>query len=462
MVRVVITIFLARILEPSDFGLIAILNIFIALSDSIIHGGFTTSLIRKPEVTRDDFSTVFIFNIVVSALLYVLIFFLAPHISTFFNEPQLLNLSKFIALAIVFHSFGIIQNVILRRRIDFKKLAIVNIVSTISSGVLGIVMALKGYGVWSLAIQIVSKAVFSSLFLWIIGNWKLSFRFSKFAFLDNFNFGYKISVSNIVTVGIQNLYNMVIGKLYDAGSLGIFHQAEKLSTLPPSIIGNIFKSVSLPVLASLQGNTLRLNNGYLKFLRMVGFISFPLMIFLIIIAKPLFVLLLTDKWIDSVILFQILCVKGIVFPLITISGNMPLVIGRSDVYLKYSVFYSVLTIIAIIVTSPFGIKVMVVGIVVQSFIQLTVNMFLISHLLNLSLSRQLMQLKNLIVISLVAIVPAIAIRLLFDSNLILIAAQSLSFLSAYLLIQKITNSEELLELEALIKENFVKLRNEYK
>lgn len=459
IIRIFITIILARILEPTDFGLIAVLNIFIALSETIMQGGFTTALIRKLNITKEDYSTVFVINFVLSLLIYAIIFVLSPTIANFFDEQSLNDIAKIVGLVVIFHSVGIVQNISLKRNLKFKALAIVNILSTILSGGTGILMAFLGYGVWSLVAQITLKALLSSILLWIFGDLRVQFGFNVKSFRENFSFGYKILLSNIIVTLSTEAYNVVIGKIYNAESLGFFYQAKRLSDFASRIISNVFKNVSFPLLSSIQEKEAKLLDVYLQFQRTIAFITFPLMMLLIIVANPLLTLLLTDKWSESIQYFQLFCLSGMLLPLIVLSGHMPIIKGRSDIYLKYAIIYRGLAILALIITASFGISAMIIGIVIQLTIQFFINMLLVSKLYNLSFLTQIGKLKDIFLVSVVISLITYFMKYFILENNYLLFIQIILFVCLYLSVEYFMKSKELLEIKILLKNLVLKNNN---
>jgi len=454
VVRMIITVILARLLEPADFGLIALLTIFISISESMVQGGFTSAMIRKTDVRDDDYSTVFIFNLAVSVLLYAILYATSPLIASFFGQPELNPITKVVALVIIFHSFGIVQNITLRKEINFKSIAIVNLGSTILSGGAGVLMALNGYGVWSLVTQMTSKAFLTSLFLWIFGKWKLSLKFNKASFKSNFNFGYKLTLSDIVNSIANNAYDVVIGKVYSASTLGFFYQARRLSRLSSGIISRVFKSVSFPVLSSLQNDKEKFGRAYLQFLRSAAFISFPLMMLLIVIAAPLITLLLSEKWTDTIPYFQLLCINGMLIPLIVISGNIPVIVGRSDLLLKFTLFYNVQMVIALVITASLGVLAMVIGLVVQMVTHFFINIWFVERLTGIKFKKQLRSLLDIFLISFLSSTVAYILPYLISWNYNILFLQIIIFCTVYLLIQYFIKSSELAEVKKILLEIF--------
>jgi len=453
--RFVITVFLARLLVPEDFGLIAVLGIFIAISDTIINGGLGSSLIRQKSISKLDYDTVFVYNLCLSFFFYFIIFLLSPFIASFFKKPQLELLSKVIGLVLILHGLGIVQLTSLRRALNFKKIAQINIISTLVAGFFAISMAYSGFGVWSLVTQLLLKSLISTVMLWRLGVWKFALRFNKVSFKENFKFGQHIIIADIINSIAYESYNFLIGKFYNLKTLGYFYQGSRISSLPSGIVGNVFKSVSYPVLSSIQEDDERFNKIYLRFIRAASFISFPLMFLLIIIAKPLFILVLSKKWIDAVIFFQIISIGGMLMPLITISGNIPLIKGRSDIYMKLGILYNLLLIMLLIISSFIGIHAMAVSLVIQLFIQFLANNFIISKYLGISVSTQFRYLIDIFIISLLLSILIYPIKYLISSNFILVLIQCLVFCLFYFLISYYRKSEEIIVIKNLLLKRFL-------
>jgi teichuronic acid exporter len=453
-IRLTITIVLARLLSPTDFGLIATLSIFIGLSETLVSGGFASALIQKLNITNEDYSTVFITNLGISITIYLLLFIFSPSIAGFFNEPSLESITRVVALVIIFNSIGIVQRISLRRDLNFKVLAIVNTFSTIVSGAIGVLMAYYGFGVWSLVAQLTLKAFITSTAFWVVGNLKIKMIFNLESFKDNFNFGYKLLLSSIIGTLSMNAYNVVIGKLYNAESLGFFYQAKRLNDFTSAIISNVFQNVTFPLLSSIQDDEARINTVYIQFLRLIAFVSFPVMMLLFIIAEPLLSILLTEKWSESIEYFQILCVSGMVFPLIVLSGHMPVIKGRSDIYLKLTLFYKGQLILALAITASFGIWVMLIGLVIQFMLQFLINIWVVSRLFKISFIVQVRKLEVIFFVSLFVSVVSYFFKYIIVLDIYLLLVQIVIFSIMYLIIQYIIKSEELMGIRNLLLKKF--------
>lgn len=258
LISFIVGIILARILTPREFGLIGMITIFIAISESFINSGFSNALIRKNDATDTDYSTVFYYNLAVGILFYLILFFTAPLISNFFNEPQLTRIIKALGLILIIDSLTIIQRTILTKRIDFKLQTRISIISSLGSGIIGIVMAFEGFGVWSLVVQRLSKQALNSLFLWIWNKWRPSLIFSMKSFKELFSFGSKLLLSGLIDTIFRHVYKLIIGKFYSAQDLGYYTRAEEFKKLPSQTLNSVVGRVSYPVLSSIKDDRERL------------------------------------------------------------------------------------------------------------------------------------------------------------------------------------------------------------
>jgi len=367
-VQFVVGIILARILSPREFGLVGMLTIFIAVSQSLIDSGFSSALIRKKNCTDIDYSTVFYFNLLIGLFFYLILFALADSISSFFNEPQLKILLRVLGLGLLLGSFGIIQSTILTKNINFKLQAKVSLITSVSSGIVAIAMALNGFGVWSLVALTLSRIGFNSLFLWIYAKWKPLWVFSKQSFKELFSFGSKLLISGLLDTTFRNIYYLVIGKYFSAADLGFYTRANQFSAFPSQNINTIIERVSYPVLSEIQNDKIRLKNIYRKQIRSTMLLTFVLMMGLAAVAKPMILTLIGEKWLPSVIYLQMLCFVGMFYPLHALNLNMLKVQGRSDLFLRLEIIKKVLAIPTIIIGIIWGIKVMIAGIMFTTFI----------------------------------------------------------------------------------------------
>ncbi len=355
---VVFTIVLARLLFPEDYGLIGMLSIFIAVSEVFIQSGISQALIQKTDCTDEDFSTAFYFNVSISVFIYLVLFITAPYIADFYHEPQLVTLTRVLSLNFVFGSLNIVQQSKLTKAMNFKPLAIISLACTLFSGVVGIVMAYKGLGVWALVGQTLSATLLRVFFFPMFTKWHPNRLFSYQSFIHLWGYGSKILVTGIIDVIIRNLSNILIGRFYDKEQVGYFSKARNFSDIPSQTISSILGTVIFPVLSEIQDDKLRLTFIYKKVLLNTIVLTFPIMIILALLAKPLVVLLFTEKWLPAVPLLQALMLARIFLPLNYLNAGLLQGTGEAKLYMKLYFIAGPLSLIAIAVAIPFGVLAM--------------------------------------------------------------------------------------------------------
>lgn len=381
-VQFIFGIILARLLTPSDYGMIAMLTIFIAISQTFIDSGFANAVIRKIDRTQKDLCTVFFFNIFMSIACYIVIFCAAPFIARFYEMPELALILRVLGLRLIIQAFGIIQNITLTIKLDFKKQAKISLLSSIISGFAGIYFAYTGHGVWSLVYQSLLGTTLIALMYWFFIRWRPTSFFSKESFKYLFSFGSKLLASGLLDTLYKNIYPLVIGKFYSPAQLGGYSKAEHFAQFPSSNITGILQRVSFPVLSELQRDRNKLREGYLKFLKSATLLIFPLMMGLLALAQPLTLLLLTDKWAEMIILLQLICLSMMWYPVHAINLNLLQVLGRSDLFLKLEIIKKIIGILLLCITLPLGIIPMCIGKICGSFINLFINTYYSGKLMN--------------------------------------------------------------------------------
>jgi O-antigen/teichoic acid export membrane protein len=355
LVNFAVGIILARILLPSEFGLIAMLGLFISVGNSLLDSGLASSLIRSHGLTQADYSTVFFFNLVGSVTIYVLTFLMAPYVALFYNQPLLTLILRVYALDFVLNAFFSIQNARLTKEMNFKLQMTIQVPAVLVGGVLGVVLALSGYGVWSLVWMGLFQSFLSTVMHWIYSGWVPDLIFDKSSFKRHFHFGYKMTLTGLLDIIYKNIYILIIGKNYSAAQLGFYARADSISQLPISNISAVINKVTYPMFASIADDDKKLKTVYKKLMEQVLFWNAPVLILLAVIARPLFSFLLTDKWLPAVPYFQVLCLAGIMYPLHSYNLNILKVRGRSDLILKLEFIKKGLCIAGIFCVVPFGI-----------------------------------------------------------------------------------------------------------
>lgn len=400
-IQFIVMIFMARILTPSDYGIVGMITIFIAVSQSLVDSGFSQALIRKQDRSSRDNSTVFYFNIIIGFTLYIILYFCASPIAMFYKEPVLIPITRIVAISIPLNSFAVVQRALLTIKIDFKTQAKASLIAAIISGGLGLYLAYSGWGVWSLVWVQVSSTFINVVFLWFLANWKPTLQYSWESFHELFSFGSKLLVAGLIDTIYRNLYLIVIGKIFKASDLGYYTRAQNFSNFASSNITGIFQRVTYPVLCSIQDNDELLKLTYRKFLKISAFIIFPLMTGMAGISKPMVLSILTEKWNYTAVLLVPICLASMWYPIHAINLNLLQVIGRSDLFLKLEIWKKLIGTAILCLTIPFGLYWMCWGTLVNSLIALIINTHYTGKLLNLGFITQMKDLFPILVLSLI-------------------------------------------------------------
>lgn len=388
-VNFIFGLILARLLMPTDYGAIAMLSIFMAIAQTFIDSGFSNALIRKPDRTETDNATAFYFNIGVGLAAYFSLYLAAPYIAQFYKTSILIPLTRIMGLNLLLNSLCVVQQALLTARVDFKTQAKISLSAAIISGLVGIAFAYAGYGVWALAIQSVLASVIRTILLWILAKWRPKAKFSKQSFRNLFGYGSKLLASGLLDTIYNNLYTIVIGKRFSVATLGVYSRADQWANFLSVNITGILQRVTFPVLSTIQNEDERLCIDYRKFLRISGFVIFPLMMGLAAVADPLTRFILTDKWADSIPLLRILCFALMLYPIHAINLNLLQVKGRSDLFLRLEIYKKILGVATLCVTIPMGITAMCVGRVFTSWVALAMNTHYTGKLIHLGFFQQL-------------------------------------------------------------------------
>lgn len=373
LIGFVVIIIMARILTPTAYSLVGMLTIFIDVAQSLVDAGFSQALIRTRDRKRVDESTVFYFNIGVSALLYLILFFGAPFVADFYHEPLLIPLLRVISLSIIINSFAVVQRAVLTVNMDFRTQAKASLTAAIVAGVAGILMAYKGFGVWAIVYYQLLNYGVNVLLLWIFSRWRPTLEYSQQSFRKLFGFGSRLAASSIIDVVFRDLYLVLIGRLFPVATLGYYTRAHQFASFPSSNLSGILQRVSYPVLCRLQDDDEALRAAYIKFLRMSAFVVFIPMMILFAVAKPLILVLVTAKWLPAVPLLQILCISMMWYPVQALNLNLLQTKGRSDLFLKLEIIKKIVFVGIVIIVTRYGLEAMCWGLVANSIISLFIN-----------------------------------------------------------------------------------------
>lgn len=451
-VSFVVMIIMASLLTPEDYGLVAMLTIFIAISQSLVDSGFSNALIRKQDRDETDNSTVFYFNIAVGIFLYLLIFFSAPLIAAFYKQPLLVSIARIMSLSIIINGLAIIQRTVLTSKLDFKTQAKASFSGAVVSGIIGIAMAYTGYGVWSIVAYHIASITTSSVLLWFLSRWRPKLVYSWKSFRELFGFGSKLAISGIIDTLYNNIYLLVIGKAFNAADLGYYTRASQFAQFPSSNITGILQRVTYPVLCTMQDDTERLRDVYRRFLRLSAFVVFPLMMGLAAVSKPLILLLLKEQWAFSAVLLPILCFAMMWYPIHAINLNLLQVSGRSDLFLRLEIIKKIIGVAILCITLPLGLIAMCVGSIFSSLICLIINTHYTGKLIQVGFLTQMRDIMPTLAYSLsMGAIVYLVVNMLPVLWLQLIVG-IITGVVYFMAITKLTRSRDLKEAVGFIKE----------
>lgn len=417
-VNFIIGLILARLLSPSDYGVVGMVGIFFAIAQTFIDSGFGSALIRKNDCNDTDYSTAFYFNIVVGLVCCILLCVASPFIADFFNTPILKDLVKVMSLNMFIGSFAIVHSTKLTHSVDFKSQSIVGLLTAVLSGTMGIFMAYKGFGVWSLVFQQLIATVLRVVLLVAITKWFPKLLFSKSSFKYLFNFGSKILTASILHTIYANMTTLIIGKFYSAKDLGYYSRGESLATYPSTNITGILQSVTYPVLSKIQDDDEHLIQSYRKLISMTSMVIFFGMFLLAALAKPLILTLLTDKWLDAVIYLQIFCFAYMFDHICALNLNILYVKGYSNLVLKLEVIKKTISISMILAAVPFGVMAICIARALYTQIAVVINTYYTGKLFDMGYLKQVKDFSKYLVLSVLAVIPAFLLTYLSISGVL--------------------------------------------
>jgi O-antigen/teichoic acid export membrane protein len=400
-IQFIVQIVLARLLLPEDYGIIALVTIFIIIANVFVQSGFNTALIQKKDANEADFSSVFYLSLFVASLLYVILFFAAPLIAAFYDEPQLILVLRAISVTLFFGAFDSIQNAVVARKMQFKKLFFSSLGAIVVSGTVGIVMAYAGFGVWALVAQQITNQLLITVILWFIVKWRPRLLFSFKRVKGLFSYGWKLLVSALIDTLYMELSSLIIGKMYNAEMLGFYNRGKQFPALIVTNINGSIQSVMLPALASQQDNRQRVKDMVRRSIVTSSFILFPMMVGLAVIAEPLVKILLTEKWLPAVPFLQIYCLIYALWPIHTANLQAINALGRSDIFLKLEIIKTILGLAILGVTVFYGVYAIALGGIVSGLIATIINSYPNAKLLNYSYKEQWKDIMPSLLLSLV-------------------------------------------------------------
>lgn len=449
IVTFLVGIVLARLLTPDDYGLIGIIAIFTSISDTIINGGFQNALIRKKSPSEEDYATVFYINIGVSIVLYLLLFLTAPLIAQFFAREELTALIRVASITIVIGGFAIVQRVRLTKRIDFKSQMKVSFIASVTSGVVGIALALAGIGVWALVFQHILSSLLSALFLWFYSKWIPHLMFSKQSFKDLFGYGWKILAGRLLDTLWKDLYQVVVGKFYSPATLGHYTRAKQFAKLFSSNLTTVIQKVTFPVLSEVQNEKDRLISAYRRIIKDTMFISAICMFAVGAVSEPMIYVLIGPKWHIASTFLPFICVSMSLYPLHAINLNMLQVQGRSDIFLILEITKKIIGIAPLCVGIFIGIYWMLIVNIFTGIIYFFLNSWYSGKSIGYSSWQQLRDIMPSYILAIVMAVPVYLLKFLSLSYFLILPIQILVGCSIVFGVSEILRLPEYLELKSI-------------
>ena len=413
----IIGLLLARLLTPADYGLIGIVIIFISLANIFVSSGLGHSLVRTQNVTQNDYSTVFFFNITVCIIAYFVLFFTSPFIASFFNQPILVEVLRVLGLSVIVNGFSLVQTTIRVKEINYKIQAQISIVSTVISGVIAITMAFKGFGVWSLVAQQLIRSIISTVLFWITSKWRPIWIFSKEHLKKHWNYGVSMLRLDITIVFFDNLYNVVIGKYYSVAMLGQFSKAKNFTDLSSSVIyRTLSNGVAFPVLCKVNDNTEELKRLFIRFMKLIVFLSCTATFFFVAVSDSFIPFVIGHQWMLVINFVKIISISAFLFPINTYSISVSKVINKPHIYANAILFQRLLTIPAVAIgIFTNNIEILVWGITVTAIFSLFYNSFKVRQMLNITVREQFLTILKVVVIPLFCAVIMYVIWLLMPA-----------------------------------------------
>jgi len=450
-IQFVMSIIIARLLLPEEYGLIAMLAFFMAIAQTFVDSGFGSALIQKNDRNEIDYSTAFYFNFVVAVLVYLILFFAAPFIADFYKEEKLIDITRVVGISLILNSFGLVQRAKLSIALDFKKLALASTLAVFVSGLLGIWMAYTGYGVWALVAQTVLNNLICNILLWTLSRWSPLWVFSKESFIALFSFGSKLLLSSLLHTVYTNLYTLVIGKFYSKQSLGSYYQASNLATFTSNNISAVIVRAIYPIQCSMQDDDEKLKYYFSKYLKLSCYVIFPISVGLCALAEPLVKVVLNVQWIPAIPYIQILCIAYMWNPVMMMNSSILNVKGRSDYFLRAEVIKKIMAIIILVTTIPFGIKIMCWGLLLYSFTDMIIITIYTKKLMGLRLLNQFKDILPIILLTATMGLLAYGSTFLFINQVLKLLIGTFVGLVYFLTVSKIAKFEEFTFLLNLVK-----------
>ena len=444
-------IILARLLSPEDYGLAGMLAFFIAFYEMLVDSGFGVAIIQKKEPSDDDYNTVFWFNMVISLILYVILYVSSPYIAEFYNDDRLIIISRVLGLVPIINAFGSIQGKYLNKNLKFKSLAKISYIALVSGSIFATILAFAGFGVWSLIYKSIFFAVVLNSGFWIISKWKPKWIFSVNSFKQLFKFGSKIMLNSFFEVIFKNIYSLIIGKYFNPQTLGIYTRAKQFNDMPDDTVRISTVQALFPSLSHIQDDNKKLIDVYKKALSLMAFVLFPLYAILACSAYPMIEVLLTDKWIESAGYLQLMCIMAVTLPFETVNGNVLYVKGKSNYILTITIIERVVFVCLIFALIPFGLKGLVYVLIIDAFLKVILYAYFSRKVINYGIVQQIKDVSVIILLAVVSLLVMFPLNYLIENTMIKLILIIVSGAGIYISLSFILKLKQIQEVINLIK-----------
>lgn len=456
VISFVVSIILARLLEPADYGNVAIVMVFISLANVIIDGGLNSALIQKKNADIIDFSTIFYTTLVLSVIVYSALFFVSSWVGAFYGNIELVKIIRVLGITLFCGAVNSIQNAYLSKKLLFKKLFFCSFLGVVISGIIGIILALSGAGLWALVFQYLSLSITTMIVMWLTVKWrpKLVFSFERFSSL--FNFGWKIFFTNIIMSLFENVRSLIIGKVYNSSSLAFFDRGKSVPSIVMDNVNASIQSVMFPVLSERQDNLDDIKNLMRKSIRLSSYVIFPLLVGLLVVAEPLVNVLLTEKWLNAVPYVRIFCVALIIMPIQNVNIVAIKAIGNSALILRLETIKKIIEVVILILSVKINVQAIAWGVVIYNFISLFINLYPAKKIIHYGYFQQFSDAAKPLLLSIIMGGSVLLLKLLILSPLLLLLLSTIVGVIVYVVISIISRDSSFYYIIDSFKKNINK------
>lgn len=450
LINLLSSIILMAVVAKAEFGIMGILAVFVAFSNLLIDSGFSRALLNRKEISTEEYSSVFYFNVAFGIVIYIVLFFATPYLANLFGEPRITPVARVLFLSFVINALGLIHQTLLIKRADFRGLTKVNIPAVLLSAIVAVMLAMKDFGVWALVAQVVTYSGFRTLFLWIYTSWRPVAKFNTTLLKNSMQLSSKLLSASLISAFFNNIYPSIIAFFFpnSMNSVADYTQANKYQDIPFAMISNTFRSISMLILSEINQEVERLKRVVSKLLKTIAFISFPVGMLMILVAEPVFKLIWQEKWLSAVPYFQMLTLAGIVSPFVYVLNELYIARERADIFLGLEIAKRVVLVALIWIFIPKGIMGLAMSWVAYTYFTLIVSLILSNKLIRYSLLNFFADIAPYALLALACTTLSFFITREITNNFLFILANGISMSASYLILSKILKLEMIKEIEA--------------